>query len=102
MIRHKEDEINVSGRYVEVGTKKVDKKCRVTIGEPLAEAYGVNRVKVYKNVTDGSILLVPVIEIPANEQWLYKNKKALRMVLQGLKEAKEGRGRKLDLRELKG
>lgn len=95
--RHKET-IKVSGRYEEVSTKTVDEKRRLTVGEPLQAGY---RVKVYKNEDDGTFLLVPLVEIPEREMWLYKNKKALKMVLDGIKAAEEGDLYKLDLKTMK-
>jgi hypothetical protein len=35
-----------------------------------------------------------------SEKWLFKNKKALALVRRGLKEAKEGRVFKIDLKKL--
>ena len=37
------------------------------------------------------MLVAPAVTIPAREAWLWKNKKALAMVMQGLKEAREGK-----------
>jgi hypothetical protein len=42
----------------------------------------------------------PHVKIPLSEKWLFKNKKALAAVRQGLKEAKEGRVSKIDLKKL--
>ncbi|MBI4397714.1 MAG: hypothetical protein HY586_01140 [Candidatus Omnitrophica bacterium] len=44
--------------------------------------------------------IVSVKEIPTEEAWLYKNKKALASVLRGIKQAEQGLIRKLDLKEL--
>ena len=58
---------------------------------------GLKRVKragkmyrVYENSL-GQLILDPVVTIPASEAWLFKNKKALASVRQGLKEAGEGK-----------
>lgn len=40
------------------------------------------------------IILEPMAEIPARELWLHKNPKALKSVLKGIKDAKEGKVRK--------
>ncbi|MBI4970640.1 MAG: hypothetical protein HZC17_02240 [Candidatus Omnitrophica bacterium] len=86
--------MKVSGKYTQIGTKTVDEKRRITLGETAQAGY---RVKIYKNETDGTFLLVPLVEIPEREMWLYQNKKALGSVLRGIKQAGEGRGRKLDM-----
>jgi hypothetical protein len=46
------------------------------------------------------IILVPLIEIPEREAWIYKNKKALASLEKGLRDAAEGKVRKLDLSTL--
>ncbi|KYC37510.1 hypothetical protein WA1_45675 [Scytonema hofmannii PCC 7110] len=57
------------------------------------------KAKVYRVLSNdaGQILLDPVdIEkIPEDQRWLWQNSKALAMVLQGLQEATEGKGRSL-------
>jgi hypothetical protein len=45
-------------------------------------------------------LLQPLVEIPANEVWLFKNKEALESVQKGLKEASEGKISKINLDEI--
>jgi geranylgeranyl pyrophosphate synthase len=40
---------------------------------------------------------MPLIEIPASEMWLYKNKEALQSVQKGLEDAAEGKISKLDM-----
>ncbi len=90
-------EMDVSGHYEEISTKTVDEKSRVTIGNLVHES---QRVKIYKNKKDGTILLVPLIEIPENEAWLYKNKKAITMLQKGIEEAAQGKTSKLDVDSL--
>lgn len=55
------------------------------------------KAKVYRVLTNdaGQILLDPIdIEkIPEEQRWLWQNPEALGMVLQGLQEAAEGKGR---------
>jgi hypothetical protein len=43
----------------------------------------------------GNIELVPVQVVPEKEAWLYKNSEALAAVKQGLKQAKQGKGKPL-------
>lgn len=49
---------------------------------------------------DDKLVLVPLVEIPERELWIYKNKKALASLERGLKDAAEGKVRKLDLSTL--
>ena len=46
------------------------------------------------------IVLIPLVEIPEREAWVYKNKKVLASLERGLKDASEGKVSKLDLSSL--
>lgn len=76
------------GGFQDYGTAKTDSKHRVLLKGEVHEHY-----RIYRNAA-GQILLDPQVMIPAREAWLYKNKKALASVLQGLKESGEGKARK--------
>lgn len=67
---------------------KPDKKKRITLGAAslLDQEGGFN---VYLNKA-GQIILDPVRTVPASEEWLYKNKKALASVKKGLAESAAG------------
>ncbi len=88
--------LKVKSEFEEVGTRTIDGRRRLTLVE-LPE--GSKRVRIYKN-DQGEVLLQPVIEIPASEVWLFKNEEALENVRKGLKEASEGKIKKLKLRDL--
>lgn len=75
-------------QFEEVAEVKVDSKNRITLGKN--KVMKINIYKVYRN-TIGQIILDPQITIPAHEQWLFKNKKAAKMVQAGLEDAKQGR-----------
>ena len=64
-----------------------DSKGRITLGR-LAE--GVSSYRARRQ-GDGKIVLEPFVEIPAGEEWLYANEKALESVRRGLADAKAGR-----------
>ncbi len=64
-----------------------DAKGRITLGK-LAD--GVSSYRARKQA-DGKIILEPFVEIPADERWLWENKKALESVMRGLDDAKAGR-----------
>lgn len=81
------DVISVNDNFQEVDTKTIDGRKRLTLGNLLE---GFNRVKIYKNLR-GELLIKPVVEIPASELWLYKNKEAYESVQRGLKDLEEGR-----------
>ena len=68
-----------------------DAKGRITLG---ALAKGVDSFIASKD-KNGRITLEPMVSIPARELWLYQNKKALKMVMDGIEDAKAGRVRSL-------
>ena len=88
--------IHISDDFEELGTKSIDERKRLTLGNVLE---GFERIQIFKNGR-GEVLLKPLIEIPASEVWLYKNKKALTSVKKGLKQAAEGKISKLDIHSL--
>lgn len=87
--------IRIADEFIEVTTKTVDERQRICLGD---EIKGIKRVKLFKSST-GTILLLPLVEVPIQEAWLYKNKKALASVHKGLKEAAEGKISKLNLKK---
>jgi hypothetical protein len=68
-------------------TVRPDAKGRITLGR-VAEGVSSYSVSYDKN---NRIILEPMVEIPANEKWLFNNKSALAQVKQGLKDAALGR-----------
>ncbi len=74
--------------FREVTEVKTDAKNRITLGKNLKWPKVTSYV-VYTNDL-GQIVLDPQVSIPAYEQWLFKNKKAAKMVFDGLEDAKKG------------
>ena len=68
-------------------TVRPDSKGRITLG---AYAKGVSSYRI-RQEKDGRLILEPYAEVPAREAWLYKNRKALESVKQGLRDAKAGK-----------
>ena len=66
-------------------TKTLDSKGLVTLGSRFA---GQTVVIDASNPT--CIMIRPVVMIPADEAWLYKNQTALGLVRQGLSDARSG------------
>ncbi len=66
----------------------IDSRKRIPLGRLLPD----DNVSLFNaSVVDGKIILEPMRAVPAREAWLYNNPKALASVLQGLKEAGEGK-----------
>ena len=88
--------MHISDDFLEVATRSIDERQRICIGDIMK---GFRRVQVYQSRA-GEILLRPMVEIPASEAWLFKNKKALASVKKGLEEAAQGKVSKLNLNNL--
>ena len=79
--------LRINDDFEEVGILSADDRNRVTLGKYLKN---FKRLKVYQD-SRGEILLVPVVEIPASELWLYQNQDAMESLQRGLADAKAGR-----------
>jgi hypothetical protein len=87
-------------RFKRVGEVAVDERKRVSLTkalESLKEILGNKneldaaiRFGVFVNDA-GQVLLSPEVSVPMHELWLYRNPEALKMVLRGLEEAREGK-----------
>jgi len=64
-----------------------DAKGRIALG---AFAKGISSFRM-SNDSEGRIILEPFVEIPAREQWLFKNKAALGQVQKGLQDSARGK-----------
>lgn len=91
-----QNNIKINDAFQEIGTRTMDDRNRLTLGEIFK---GYKRVRLYKN-DRGEVLLQPVVEIPASELWLFQNKEALESIQRGLKDASEGKITELNLDEL--
>lgn len=49
---------------------------------------------------NNKLVLIPLVEIPESEAWIYKNKKALASLERGLDDAAKGKVKKLDMSRL--
>ena len=74
--------------FEEVAEAKVDAKHRVALGR--IPGGRVSSYRIYRNRV-GQIILDPMVTIPAYEAWLFKNKKAMMRVKEGLEDARTGR-----------
>ncbi len=77
--------------YQKVKTVRPDSKGRITLGKLTKEFSGYT----LKESADGTILLEPLIEMPAREAWLFQNKEALGSVERGLKQSSERKTKSL-------
>ena len=59
----------------------------------------IDSFKVFINPS-GNVLLKPMISLPLEEAWPYKNPEILSNILKGIEEAKAGKAKPFDLKEL--
>jgi hypothetical protein len=72
-------------------TVHMDTKQRVSLTRILSkdEREVFNTFRIYRE--GGRIILEPVIQVPAEDHWLYNNPEALASLMKGIKDAEEGR-----------
>lgn len=87
--KNKFSEVVREGEFQDYGAVKPDSKHRVVLKGPSHDLY-----RVYRNDA-GQILLDPQVMIPADEAWLFKNKKSLASVRRGLEQMSQGKVRSL-------
>jgi hypothetical protein len=81
-----------------IGEATLDERKRISLTkaiDSLKRALGDKldpdvRFGIYVNDV-GQVLLSPEVSVPMHELWLYQNPKALRSVLKGLQESREGK-----------
>lgn len=74
-------------------TSKVnmDNKHRICLNRILSkeERETFNSFRIYRE--GGKIVLEPIMEVPTQDHWIYKNPEALTSLMKGIKDAEEGR-----------
>lgn len=80
-----------SSKFLTIKTVRPDGKGRITLGKLTKDFSGYT----LKESSDGVIVLEPLIEVPAKEAWLFKNKEALASIERGLKQSAEGKTKSL-------
>ena len=88
--------ILITENFTEVTTKSIDERKRISIGGLAGSLFkGISRFKIFRGA-QGDVLLRPVVEVPAQEAWLYQNKEALKSVRKGIRESARGKAARLD------
>ncbi|HKN15263.1 MAG TPA: hypothetical protein VJX68_18890 [Candidatus Binatus sp.] len=88
----------LNDNFKRIGETSLDERKRVSLAkilESLKQKLGGEldpaiRFGIYVNDA-GQVLLSPEISVPMHELWLYRNREALKMVVRGLEEAREGK-----------
>ncbi len=72
-------------------TVSMDAKQRICLTRLLSkeERELYSSFRIYREA--GKFILEPVAEVPEKDHWIYKNPKALKSLLKGIKDAEEGR-----------
>jgi hypothetical protein len=71
---------------------KVDSKGRISLGKFAHREASAYQIDLRD---DGTLLLTPVVEVPANEAWLFKNARAAASVRRGLDQSSKGKKKNL-------
>jgi hypothetical protein len=79
---------------MEVLTKVADSKGRITLGSK----YAKKTFLVEKGEEENFMLRLAEV-VPINEAWLWKNKVALKKVMEGIEDVQAGKLRKVDLKD---
>ena len=91
-----QESIHVNEDFVNIDTRPLDSKHRITLSDKVMKASTLKTRKVdsYQILAskDGDILLRPAVSIPAREVWIYENPEVLKSIRKGLQEAKQGKG----------
>ena len=66
-------------------TVSADGRGRISLGPEMS-----NKDFAIERTSTGDIVLTPVVQIPEHEAWLYRNRAAMDMVEQGLRESGAG------------
>ena len=74
-------------RTSQIKLVRPDAKGKITLG---ALAKGISGFTVTQD-KDNRIILVPLVEIPAREKWLFNNEVALDQLKQGIKDSANGK-----------
>lgn len=96
----KKEFINHSGgKFISAGTRTIDSKNRITLGEKITKLISsqaeADKFQIFFN-EEGDILLRPMVSIPIREAWIYQNPQVLKSIHQGLAEAKREETEKVE------
>lgn len=72
-------------------TVNMDNKQRVCLTRVLSDDERANfdTFRIYRE--GGKIILEPVVQVPEQDHWIYKDEKTLNSLLKGIRDAEEGR-----------
>lgn len=72
-------------------TVNMDNKQRICLTRVLSkdERENFSSFRIYRQ--KGKIVLEPVAQVPEEDHWIYKDRKALASLMKGIKDAEEGR-----------
>jgi len=97
--KKKEFIYHTDGKFISAGTRTIDSKSRITIGEKITKLISTqteaDKFQIFFN-KEGDILLRPMVSIPFREAWIYQNPQALKSIRQGLAEAKGEKTEKVE------
>jgi len=88
----------IKEEFKKLDTKQIDSKYRINLGKKIIKYitsnFDVDSFEILIGKA-GDILLRPVVNIPAREQWVYKKHDILKQIEKGLEEAKQDKTKKI-------
>ena len=96
MIKLKNGIVEIHEKFASTGVKTMDSQSRIALGEKIKKIF-TKRADSFEVLVgeQGDVLLRPLASIPSKERWVHQNPKVLKQILQGLKELKDGKLRKI-------
>ena len=97
--KKKEFIYHIDEKFKSAGTRTIDSKNRITIGEKITKLISAqteaDKFQIFFS-EEGDILLRPMVSIPIKEAWIYQNPQALKSIRQGLDEVKREKTEKAE------
>lgn len=88
----KQESIRTNEDFVSVDNRPIDSRHRVTLSDHVFKTLPKKMDSVEVLVgTNGNILLMPKVSIPANEAWLHENPKIMNTLRKAMQQVKDGK-----------
>ena len=87
----KQESIRTNEDFISVDNRPIDSRHRVTLSDHVFKVLPQKMDSVEVLIgTNGNILLMPKVSIPANEAWLHENPKIMNNLHRAMQQVKDG------------
>ena len=88
----KQESIRTNEDFISVDNRPIDSRHRVTLSDHVFKVLPKKMDSVEVLVgTNGNILLMPKVSVPANEAWLHENPKIMNTLRRAMQQVKAGK-----------